>query len=133
MSEVVVYGSLAASVASLIGMLYMAGYKMGAMQTKVDCLWQIYVKDALSEARRPHGNPKLIDVNKLFPPNLKLTIEKIFCERNKPTSDPDLAIQIEKTLGKELGQIAEENKLPYRVILGTALLIAKEFKNKTLK
>jgi hypothetical protein len=114
-------------------MLYTVGYKMGAMQTKVECLWEIYVKDALSEARRPHGNPKFINVNKLFTGNLRLTLEKLLCEGGKVSSDSDIIIHIEKSFGKELSQIAEENQLPYRVILGTALLIAKEFNAKNLK
>jgi len=129
MSEVE-YVSLAVSVATFLGWLYMWGYKMGAMNTKVDTLWQVYVKDALSETRRPHGNPKPFTDN-LFTANMKVTIEKIgFCDIGKTIDDVDVVLKLEKKLGPELQKIAEENKLPYRVVLGTALLITKEFKRK---
>jgi len=132
MSEVAVYISLATSVASLFAWLYTLGFKIGAMDTKVNTLWEIYVKDALSEARRPHGNPKLIEVSKLFTSTLKLQIGKIaLCNSpRKSPSDSDLVVKIEKQLGRELERIASENKLPYRIVIGTALLMAKDTNSK---
>ena len=98
-----------------------------AMQTKLDCLWQIYVKDALSETRRKHGNPKPIDLKGIFKQPVKLQIAKAcLCNRHRTPTDADLVLKIERDVGQDLAKIAEENNLPYRVVLGTALLIAKD-------
>ena len=130
-SDITLYLTLAVSVASLLAWLYTAAFKLGALSTKVDTLWEIYVKDALSEARRSHGNPKPIEIQKLFPPTARIQIEKLtLCTTAKPKTDTQLLLKLQKDFGNELTKISEENKLPYRAVLGTALLIAKEFNNK---
>jgi hypothetical protein len=100
------------------------------MDTKVNTLWDIYVKDALSEARHPHDNPKHIDVNALFSTPLKHQLEKLgLCTTgSKNVADSDLVVKIEKQFGEELEKIAAKNSLPYRLILGTALLMVKDTK-----
>jgi len=120
--EVVV--SLVLSILSFLAWVYTVGFKMGRLETQVGTLWDIYVKDALSEATRlTRSNP--INIQNLFNENLKETIRKIGNNMKSKHKHNDLIITIEKTVGNELMQIATEKKVPYRTLLGTALLIAE--------
>lgn len=120
--EVVV--SLVLSILSFLAWVYTVGFKMGRLETQVGTLWDIYVKDALSEATRlSRSNP--INIHALFNENLKETIRKIGDNMKSKHKHNDLIIAIEKNLGNELMKIATEKKVPYRTLLGTALLIAE--------
>jgi len=123
--EVAVAVSLILSVISFLAWIYMVGVKWGTLDTKVSLLWEIYVKDALSETTRlQRGNPKPINVHEVFSEGVIEEIRKVG-ENNKNHKHEALLISIEKKLGDELMRIATEKKLSYRVILGFAVLLAE--------
>jgi len=117
--------SLIMSLVSLLGWAYTLGVKLGSIETKVTTMWEIYVKDALSEARKgvKHGNPKPLEIRELFNDEIQQAIRKLNCEPK--LKQHELLIKIEKTVGNQLMKISTERNIPYRTILGAALLVAE--------
>jgi len=125
LEQLEVFVSLVLSIISFLAWIYTVGFKMGTMQTQLNTLWEVYVKDALSEARRgiKQGNPKPLEITQLFNEEIQENIRRINSEPKLKRAE--LLIRIEKTVGDELIKISIDQKIPYRTILGVALLIAE--------
>lgn len=119
--------SLIMSAISFLAWVYTVGFKMGALDTKVSTLWEVYVKDALSEARTRSGNPEPLNIQEYFSETLIDNIKRIgaLTKHGSKHKHDEFVIQLEKNFGDDLMKIATEKKLPYRVLIGTALLIAE--------
>ena len=119
--------SLIMSAISFLAWIYTVGFKMGSLETKVSTMWDIYVKDALSEARTRSGNPEPFNLHEYFSEALIDNIKRIgaLTKHGSKHKHDEFVIQLEKNFGDDLMKIATEKKLPYRVLIGTALLIAE--------
>lgn len=120
--------SLIMSTISFLSWVYTVGFKMGALDTKVATLWEVYVKDALSEvARMRSGNPEPFNIKEYFSETLIDNIKRIgaLTKYGSKHKHDELVIQLEKNFGDDFMKIATEKKMPYRVLIGTALLIAE--------
>jgi len=118
--------SLFLSAVSFLAWIYTVGFKMGKLETQVGTLWEIYVKDALSEAARlSRGNPKGISAHELFSDNLREAIRQACNDLKNKHRHSEVLTCIEKQFGDELMKVATEKKVSYRVVLGVALLFVE--------
>jgi len=118
--------SLALSIISLLAWIYTVGFKMGRIETQVGTLWEIYVKDALSEAARlSRGNPEGITAQSLFSENLREAIKQACNDLKNKHRHDELLTCIEKKFGNELMKVATDKRVSYRVVLGAALLFVE--------
>lgn len=118
--------SLLLSAVSFLAWIYTVGFRMGKLETQVGTLWEIYVKDALSEAARlSRGNPESITALELFSENLREAIRQACNDLKNRHRHDEVLTCIEKKFGNELMKVATDKKVSYRVVLGVALLFVE--------
>jgi len=124
--QVGLVASLIMSAVSFLAWIYTMGFKMGALDTKVTTLWEIYVKDALSEAARlSRGNPERVTAHELFSENLREEIRQACNDLKNRHRHDEVLTCLEKKFGDELMKVATDKKVSYRVVLGVALLFVE--------
>ena len=100
---------------SLVGIIYMLGYKFSRIETRLDLIWSIFVEDALRQQVR-RGNLTHSSPYKL---NRSLTSESFLnkssmskLSNKSHLNDQQLALEIVSTVGFDvISQSSMENKM----------------------
>lgn len=118
--------AIGVSVVSLAVTLYGVGYKMGRNDTKIDALWEIFMKNAVHFTTRDgavqHHSPLEVDeakVKELLSEDLVSRIRK-FNGAKSPKDKVYHWAMVEKTFGPELEKIGYEKNVPYRTLITVA-------------
>ena len=100
---------------SLVGIIYMLGYKFSRIETRLDLIWSIFVEDALRQQVRrgnlTHSSP--YKLNRSLTSESFLNESSIFKLSNKShLNDQQLALEIVSTVGFDvISQSSMENKM----------------------
>ena len=100
---------------SLVGIIYMLGYKFSRIETRLDLIWSIFVEDSLRQQVRrgnlTHSSP--YKLNRSLTSESFLNESSIFKLSNKShLNDQQLALEIISTVGFDaISQSSMENNM----------------------
>lgn len=111
---------------SILGVLYVGGWRLGQLQLKVDTMWLFQVNRMQSEAvmagvAKKNSPIVVTDEAKRWMAPLIAPIKDFYRKIGRNMSDPELMLEIERRFGE---QILNEVCIPHGLAHGACLLIA---------
>lgn len=115
-----------AALISILGILYIGGWRLGQLQLKVDTMWMFQVNRMQSEAviagvAKVNSPITVSDEAKKWMTPLVAPIRDFYAKLGRRMSDAELMLEIERRFGD---QILRDVCIPHGLAHGACLLIA---------